>query len=149
VAEELFRRGIIIAWQGHDVQKRMADGIRAYKGKKYVINSARRLGKSYMLCMFALEHAFQNKNSQIKYAAETQRAVRKIVLPIIREILQLCPKHLRPTFKAHEGVFVFPNGSEIHIAGSGMDQADGLRGTACDLAIIDEAGFRRRSGVSG
>ena len=139
--EELFRRGIIIPWQGHPIQIQMAADIRKYTGKKYVVNSARRLGKSTLLCMFALEHALQNPNAQIKYAAETQRSVRKIIVPLMRMILQQCPKHLKPVFRSHDGVYTFNNGSEIHIAGAAMDQADSLRGTACDLAIIDEAGF--------
>jgi hypothetical protein len=139
--EELFRRGIIIPWQAHPVQKEMAAAIRGSNKKKYVVNSARRLGKSTLLCMLALEHAFQNPNSQIRYAAETQRSVKKIILPIIRGILSECPKHLRPKFHSHDGVYTFNNGSEIHIAGAALDQADSLRGTACDLAIVDEAGF--------
>lgn len=109
--------------------------------KKYVVNSARRLGKSYWLCLLAQEFARNNPNVQIKYAAETQRSVKKIILPIMRQIMETCPKHLRPRFSSHDGVYEFANGSEIHIAGAALDQADSLRGTACDLAIVDEAGF--------
>jgi len=138
--DELWRRGVL-HWQLHPVQLQMYDAIKKTAGKKYVINSARRLGKSFFLCVYAIEYAMQNKNAQIKFASETQRSIKKIVIPLFRQILETCPKPLRPKFKAHDGVFEFPNGSEIHIAGSGMDQADSLRGTACDLAIIDEAGF--------
>jgi len=119
----------------------MAVAIAESKAKKYVINSARRLGKSYLLCLLAQEYARQHPNSQIKYAAETQRSVKKIILPLMRQIMETCPKELRPKFQSHDGVFLFANGSEIHIAGAALDQADSLRGTACDLAIVDEAGF--------
>lgn len=139
--EELFRRGIIIPWQAHAAQKQMAAAVAASTNKKYVINCARRLGKSTLLCMMAIEHAIQRPNSQIKYAAETQRSVKKIIVPLIKMILEQCPKHLRPNFKTHDGVYEFSNGSELHIAGSALDTADSLRGTACDLAIVDEAGF--------
>jgi hypothetical protein len=119
----------------------MHQDVSAAKGKKYVINSSRRLGKSYFLCAYAIEFAIQHPNAQIKFASETQRSVKKIIIPLFRQLLETCPKNLKPKFKAHDGVFEFANGSEIHIAGAAMDQADSLRGTACDLAIIDEAGF--------
>jgi hypothetical protein len=139
--EELWRRGVLVPWLCHDVQKRMNASLQGSTAKKYVINSARRLGKSYYLCALAQEYARQNPNAQIKFASETQRSVKKIILPLMRQIMETCPRHLRPRFASHDGVYYFPNGSEIHIAGAALDQADSLRGTACDLAIIDEAGF--------
>ena len=138
---ELWRRGVLVPWLAFPVQQRMAEAIHASPHKKYVINSARRLGKSYLLCLLAQEYARQHPNSQIRYAAETQRSVKKIILPLMKQIMETCPKELRPRFNSHDGVFLFNNGSEIHIAGAAMDQADSLRGTACDLAIVDEAGF--------
>lgn len=138
---ELWRRGIVSPFLLHDVQKRMHADFASSLAKKYVVNSARRLGKSYWLCVLAQEWARQHPESQIKFASETQRSVKKIILPLMRTIMETCPKHLRPNFKSHDGVYEFSNGSEIHIAGAAMDQADSLRGTACDLAIVDEAGF--------
>jgi hypothetical protein len=139
--DEAWRRGILHQWLLHDVQQQMVRGIFAYSGKKYVINSARRLGKSFAMCAMACEYAIKHPNSQIKYAAPTQRAVKKIIVPLMQQILDTCPKSLQPKFHTHDGVYRFPNGSEIHIAGASMDQADNLRGTSCDLAIIDEAAF--------
>jgi hypothetical protein len=139
--DELWRRGVLVPWLCHEVQKKMHAGVLEARARKYVINSARRLGKSFYLCALAQERARQVPNSQIKYAAETQRSVKKIIVPLMRQIMDTCPRELRPRFKAHDGVYEFPNGSEIHIAGAAMDQADSLRGTACDLAIVDEAGF--------
>ncbi len=138
---EMWRRGVLVPWLAHPAQQQMAAGIVASANKKYVINSARRLGKSYLLCLLALEHAIKNPNAQIKYAAETQRSVKKIILPLMRQIMETCPRELRPRFSSPDGVYEFSNGSEIHIAGAALDQADSLRGTACDLAIVDEAGF--------
>lgn len=139
--EELWRRGVLAPWLLHDVQKRMHAAITGSPTKKYVVNSSRRLGKSFMLCVIAQEYARQHDNAQIKYAADTQRSVKKIILPLMKQIMETCPKHLRPKFKSHDGVYEFPNGSEIHIAGSSMDQADSLRGTSMDLGLVDEAGF--------
>lgn len=119
----------------------MRADILASKERVYVVNSSRRIGKSHLLCTMAIEHALRYPNSQIRYACETQRAVKKIVHPIIRAILQACPAHLRPKYNSHESVYTFKNDSQIHIAGAGLDQADSLRGTSMDLGLIDEAGF--------
>lgn len=138
--EELWRRGVL-SWLLHAGQKKMYAALEGSSGKKFVINSSRRLGKSYLLCLVALEQAYRQPNSQIKFAAPNQKAARKIVFPLMKQILETCPKSLRPKFKLHDGVYEFPNGSEIHISGSEMGQVDSLRGQACDLALVDEAGF--------
>ncbi len=138
--EELYRRGVLF-WKLHAGQKQMYDAIHASTSKKYVINAARRLGKSYMLCVMAIEHAIRNPGSQIKFAAPNQKMARKIIFPLFKQILEDCPKHLRPKFRVHEGEYEFSNGSGITVCGTEMGQVDGLRGTACDLALMDECGF--------
>jgi len=139
--DELWRRGILAPWKLHEGQKKMYQAIEESDAKKFVINSSRRLGKSWMLCVIALEQGYKVPHSQIKFAAPNQKMARKIVFPLFKQILENCPKHLRPKFKLHDGVYEFANGSEIHIAGSEMNQIDSLRGQACDLALLDEAGF--------
>ena len=139
--DELYRRGILAPWKLHSGQKLMYAAIQAATGTRFVVNAARRLGKSYMLVVIALEYAFQHPNSQIKYAAPNQKMARKIVFPLFRQILEDCPKHLRPVFKVHDGEFQFSNGATITVCGTEMGQVDGLRGTACDLALLDECGF--------
>jgi hypothetical protein len=139
--DELWRRGIVAKWQCHVTQIQMYEAFKANPEKLFVINSSRRLGKSYLLCVIAIETALQNDNCQIKFAAPTQKMVRKIIMPLMRQILDTCPKHLQPRANKVDGLYEFPNGSEIHIAGTEQAQADNLRGTACDLAIIDEAAF--------
>jgi len=109
--------------------------------KRYVLNCSRRLGKTYLLCVMALEKAIQHPGSDIKIATMSQKATRKIVTPIMRQILDTCPKHLRPKFRVHDGIWEFTNGSIVHTCGTEMNQIDNLRGQACDLALIDEAGF--------
>ncbi len=138
--EELWRRGEV-SYLLHDVQKKMRQDILDSKESVYVVNSSRRLGKSFLLVCMAVEFALKNPNAQIKFAADTQRAVKKIVGPLFRQVLTTCPKFLRPRYNSHDSVYFFPNGSEIHIAGASLDQADSLRGTALDLGLIDEAGF--------
>lgn len=119
----------------------MYEALQQSTAKKFVINSSRRLGKSYMLALIALEQALQKPGSQIKFAAPNQKMAKKIIHPLLKQIMENCPKALKPRFRVHEGMYEFPNGSEIHVAGTEMGQIDNLRGQACDLALIDEAGF--------
>lgn len=139
--EELFRRGVLAPWKLHAGQKLMYDAIQASDSKRYVVNAARRLGKSWMLCVIAIEAALQNPGYQIKFAAPNQKMARKIIFPLFKQILEDCPKHLRPKFRVHDGEYEFNNGSTITVCGTEMGQVDGLRGTACDLALLDECGF--------
>lgn len=108
---------------------------------KYVVNSSRRFGKSTVLCILAIEEALTQPDMQIKFAAPTAKMVRKITLPIMKRLCADAPEELRPEFKTQDSIYWFPNGSEIHIAGTDGGNAENLRGTSSDLNIIDEAGF--------
>lgn len=139
--QELWKRGRISAFKLHSTQREIYANFHASKARKFVINCARRLGKSYMLCVIADETARRKPNSQIKYAAPTAKAVRKIVKPLFKKIWEDCPMHLRPSWDSMDQCYRYPNGSEIHVAGTDSGNAENLRGTEADLAIIDEAGF--------
>lgn len=111
------------------------------KGRKFVIHCSRRLGKTYLLCALAIIFALSKPNAQIRYASVTQKAVRKMIHPIMKELLSLLPQSLRPKWNSQEGAYVFSHGSMIHVAGVNNGHADDLRGTAADLCIVDEAAF--------
>lgn len=117
----------------------MRRAILSWRGFKYLIKCARRLGKSFLLCLLSIEMCLRKSGAMVRYAAPTHKDLKKIVIPIMNKILRDAPQHLRPTWKSSEGVYVFPNGSEIHLAGVNMNP-EHLRGTACDLFIIDEGG---------
>lgn len=138
--ERLWRAGDL-RFKLHKAQVEILDSFLASKGRKFVINSARRLGKSYLLCVLAIEYALKNPNTQIKYAAPTQKMVRRIISPLFRKILKDCPDDIRPDWFAQESRFVFQNGSQIDIAGADAGNSDSLRGTEMHLGIVDEAGF--------
>jgi len=107
---------------------------------KYVVNCSRRFGKTFTLCLIALEFAIRNKNVQIRFAAPTARALRKIIYPIMKQIVADCPDDLVPNINKTDDVLIFSNGSEIHLAGTDNGHAENLRGTASHLNILDEAG---------
>lgn len=140
-------QGILVLWHRADLayklkpcQKAMLAAIRASQRFKYVIKCARRLGKSYLLCVIAVMVCLSKANAQVRYAAPTQKQLRKLIRPILRKILADCPPELQPTWNGAEGAYQFPNGSELHVAGVNNGRADDLRGPASDLFIIDEAG---------
>ena len=107
----------------------------------WVDNCSRRLGKSYRLIIRAIEVALRQPESQIRYAAPTQKALKKIVRPLFGKICKDAPPDCRPIFNQQEGSYMFPNKSEIHIAGVNNGHGEDLRGTEAHLAIVDEAGF--------
>lgn len=139
--DELWRRGVIAPFKLHETQKKMYKQFHESTSKKFVFNCSRRLGKSYALCVIAIEEAIKNPGSQIRFLCPTQRMVKKIMIPTFRIIMSNCPTEMRPRLNKVDGVWQFPNGSEIHICGSEQGQVDGLRGTAANLILIDEAGF--------
>lgn len=140
IRNESWRRGLL-QWKLRPVQLKMWRSITENESLKFTINSSRRIGKSYLLCVIALEQALKKPMSMIRFAAPTQKALKKIIQPHLSKILNDCPIHLRPTYKTQEQVYVFANGSEIHLAGANSGHAENLRGTEAHLFIIDEAGF--------
>lgn len=106
-----------------------------------VWDCARRIGKTYLLLVIACEVALRTPNASIKYAASTAKAVRKMVRPSLRKVLETCPKELQPKIDWVAGEITFPNGSTIDVAGCDSGNYDALRGQEAHLWIVDEAGF--------
>jgi hypothetical protein len=94
-----------------------------------------------MQSLMSLEQCLLYPNSVVKYITPKQNQGKKIIRPLIREIIEDCPKSIRPTFKTQENIWRFPNGSEIQIAGTDNGSAENIRGGKSHLCIVDEAGF--------
>lgn len=124
------------------VQKEMFELVYSNKkSRKYIIHCARRLGKTFLLIVISCCVAYSKDNAQIRYASVSQKAVRKMVHPIFKEIFKTIKKKYRPKWNSQEGAYILPNGSMIHIAGCNNGHSDDLRGTAADLCVVDEASF--------
>lgn len=130
-----------LRWKLEPHQKAIYDAIMANLGGKFYLNCARRTGKSYALCLIAIEYALKNPGAQIKYACKTQKNVKKIIRMHFRKIFSDCPRELRPKFSQLDGEFQFPNGACIVVAGCDNENYESLRGTESHLNIVDEAGF--------
>ncbi len=138
--ELAWRRGYL-RWKLDDNQKKAYDAIENTDGGSFYVNKARRIGGSYLLCLRAVEACLKKPNAQVKYAAPTAKAVRKIIQPNIRKILSDCPEDIRPTWNSLDMEYRFKNGSTISIAGCENQNYENLRGTEADEIYMDEVGF--------
>lgn len=137
--KELWRRGEL-SWKLDPVQKEMH---RRFYNDGFKTNTwllARRSGKTYVLCVLALEQCIKNPNSIVKFVSPTKLQVNNNVRPIFKFLLQDCPEDVRPELKTKDYIYYFPNGSEIQLAGTDNQHAEKLRGGDSHICIVDEAG---------
>lgn len=109
--------------------------------RKYVLHWSRRLGKTHFLSTLSSCVAYSKQNVGVRYASVSQKAVRKMVHPIFKDIFKDLKSEYRPKWSTIEGAYIFPNDSMVHVAGCNNGHSDDLRGTSADLAVVDEAGF--------
>jgi hypothetical protein len=119
----------------------MYDFFQTQANKTLVYNCSRRLGKSFFLTILAIEQCLKKPKSIVVILQPEIKMLKKTIRPIMNQILEDCPAELRPNYKTQDTMYVFPNGSEIHLAGSDNGNYEKLRGGDTHLAIIDEAGF--------
>lgn len=93
------------------------------------------------MCVLAIEACLRQPNVIVKYVCPKQKMVKTILKPRMREILEDCPDELRPEYKENDKIYLFPNGSEIQMAGTDNQNYDSIRGGTSVLWIVDEAGF--------
>jgi len=130
-----------LSWTLTPIQKNIKDDIVNDSTRTSVVVCSRRLGKTWLLVTLALEQCLKAPNSIVKFLLPKQKDAKTIIKPLMREILESCPEHLKPIYNTQDKIYVFEhNGSEIHLGGSDLS-AESLRGTRADLVLIDEGGF--------
>jgi len=139
IKETLWRRGLL-SFKLDSTQKELYQLFYNSPHKIMTWLLSRRQGKTYTLCVLALEQCIKKPNSIVKFVSPTKVQVNNNVRPIIRQLLEDCPKDLKPEFRHKDYIFFFPNGSEIQLAGTDSGHAEKLRGGDSDLFFIDEAG---------
>jgi hypothetical protein len=137
---QLWEAGVL-DWKLSIPQRIIKKGIIEDVSKISVVMCARRLGKSYLVLTMAIEKCLQSPNTIVKYAFPKQKTAKKNIVPIMKKILEDCPKHLRPVFMTADLLYKFPNGSEIQMAGTDNGNIENIRGGDSSLNIVDEAGF--------
>ena len=96
---------------------------------------------SFTLCIIAIELCLKQEGAIVKYACPQQKMVERVINPRIKDIIIDCPDNIKPEWKSKERIWLFPNGSEIQVAGTDNGNYDNLRGGSSSLCIADEAGF--------
>ena len=140
-AKELLWKEGVLDWKLTPPQKEIKKGILGDINKINVVLCARRLGKTYLMCTMAIEVCLQTPNAIVKYAFPKQNMAKRMLVPVMRKILDDCPKSLKPEYMVAEKCYRFPNGSEIQISGCDNGNIENLRGGDANLCIVDEAGF--------
>ena len=130
-----------LEWKLDPTQQEIYNFIKGTKKKTVVVNCSRRLGKSYLLTIIAIEQAIKHPKSIIKFLQPEQKMVRINIRPIMDTIFKDCPPNLKPKFKTMDNIYEFPNGSEIQLAGTDNGNHEKLRGGDAHLCLVDEAAF--------
>lgn len=139
--EVAWRKGIL-QWKCHQVQKEMYD--KFYQADPHSILVwlvGRQTGKSVLLAILAIEQCLRKPGSIVKLITDTKVHINTIFKPIFEERLVDCPADLKPIYLQNKYTYKFPNGSEIQLAGTDSGHYERLRGSKCDLVLVDEAGF--------
>lgn len=141
VRDELWRRGELV-WMCHSVQKEMHKTFYDAEDNSILVwLLARQSGKSTCLAILATEAALKKPNSVVKLVTDTKLHAKTIYQPIFTEILTTCPDEYKPRYYDSEYKYIFPNGSQIQLAGSDGQHYERLRGQKSELVLVDEAGF--------
>ena len=129
----------------HKVQVEMYEQFKkAPENSTIAMLLSRQTGKTFWLSILANEQALQKPGSIIKILADTKLHVETIIIPKFNELFSDCPEHLKPKYDKTKYIFNYPNGSQIQLAGTDNGHFERLRGSVCDLVLIDEAGFCQR-----
>ncbi len=136
----LWERGDLY-WKLHSVQEKIYYTIKNSPDSIITIACSRRIGKTFLMMIIASEMCIKNPNTIIKFVSPEQAQGKKNIKDLMRQIYEDCPHHLKPAFKTQENIWIFPNGSEIQIAGTDKGNHESLRGGKAHLCIVDEAGF--------
>lgn len=139
VLDALWHKGVLV-FKLDDAQKKLYDLFYNSNFKVMTWLLSRRSGKSYTLCVLALEQCIRKPNSIVKYVSPTKLQVNNNVRPLFQKLLDDCPEDIKPKFSAKDYIYYFPNGSEIQLAGTDGGHAEKLRGGDSDIWFVDEAG---------
>ena len=127
-------------WLLHEAQFRMYRQFYATQADQ-VWNCARRLGKTFLLVVLMFEACIRKPRARTALGAMQAVDVEDIIEPMVDEILDTCPDHLRPVPRWSKHRIEWPNGSINKIAGCDNKNYKHLRGRGLDLWAVDEAAF--------
>jgi hypothetical protein len=139
---EIAWRTLRLEYKFHAGQDTIDEYYNNVKNKLFVVNCARRYGKTFWIAVKSIKKALSKENARIKIASAYQKDVIEYIIPTFEYVLVDCPDDIRPEFYSSEKKYKFMNNSEIQIVGLDRNPNAG-RGNYCDLYIFDEAAFIR------
>lgn len=138
--DKLWRLGNL-EWKLKGVQKEMRRAVYSSNKQETVFLCGRRLGKTYCMMTIAVEFCLKKPNTVVKVIFPKKKDAKSVSKYQMKTILDDCPVDLMPEWKEADKLYVFSNGSEIQMTGTDGGSAESIRGSGCNLAILDEAGF--------
>lgn len=141
-AKDLLWEAGELSWKMLPVQQVIKKGILEDANKISVVLCGRRLGKTTLMCIMALEECLKTSGAIVKFIFPRQKDAKRNILPLMRMLLDDCPKHVKPTYMEADKCFRFPhNNSEIQFAAAQNGNAESIRGGFAHLCIFDECAF--------
>ena len=99
---------------------------------------SRRAGKTYMMPRLCSQTCLDNPGSRVVYLARTRDQAKKLVWGPLKRLVFV--RKLGCEFRETELRCIFPNGSELWLAGADKaDDIEKLRGHSFHLCVLDEA----------
>lgn len=138
---ELWRAGEL-RWKLHPDQLAVYRQMMASLAPRFVLEIARKWGKTYLLALIAIETCLRNPGGRVVYGAPSLKHLEEFVLPAFEEIIKDSPPDCRPVWRGGKGYWLFPNGAHVHLFGADdKRKANRGRGPSALACIFDEAGF--------
>lgn len=123
-------------------QHEIYNGSKSCKHKTFVTEASRRLGKTYVHAIIAIELALKNPGSKIIWCQDTTESIQEQAVPLFEKICRDAPEKVKGVTFGQKS-FRFPNGSYIQFVGiHSREDADRARGGDNPIAaFFDEAGY--------
>lgn len=126
----------------HASQLEVYEEINTGRHSRFVLEIARRWGKTWLLAVIAVETCLRKPGCRVVYGAPTVKDLEEFILPTLEAIFDDAPEGLRGAFNAGNGHWEIENGSYLHLFGcDDKRKANRGRGSGAELAILDECGF--------
>lgn len=110
-------------------------------GETLVVEGGRRIGKSSLDMLLAIEECIRTPKVIVGYIAPVREKLKEYIQPILFEVLQDCPETHKPEYLVNANSLIFPNGSKILFVGSNNKSYITLRGFKLKALFGDEFAF--------
>ncbi len=137
--EELWKRGNL-TWKLHSAQKEIYAKISSLSPsvREAVVLISRRWGKSYLGVLLALEDCLKNPGAQVFIVGPSLKQTRKIITPLIKEIIQDAPRGL---IKQQKTDLSWTVGEATLLIGAFDTALEAFRGLRAHAIYLEESGL--------